>query len=71
MKNYAMKNTSTLSADHRLTIPKTVRSVYQGKAGQKFAFIPKGSGVLLVRIPERHEQAGIAKGANPTNYRDR
>ena len=37
----------------------------------EFAFIPRGSGVLLVPAPELAELSGIAKGAKATSYRDR
>lgn len=66
-----MSDTATLSAKFQISIPKAVRTARRWKAGQEFAFIPKGTGVLLVPVPERPELAGIAKGANPTDYRDR
>ncbi len=66
-----MRNTTTLSSKFQISIPKAVRSAQQWKAGQAFAFIPKGAGVLLVPVPEANDLAGIAKGANPETYRDR
>ncbi len=66
-----MSDTATLSAKFQISIPKTVRNARQWNAGQKFAFIPKGTGVLLVPVPEPANLAGIAKGANPENHRDR
>jgi hypothetical protein len=33
--------------------------------------LPKGGGVVLVPVPSRESLRGIAKGANPENYRDR
>lgn len=66
-----MPETATLSAKFQISIPKAVRTARQWKAGQEFAFIPKGSGVLLVPVPEAADLAGIAKGANPEAYRDR
>lgn len=66
-----MSDKATLSAKFQISIPKAVRNARQWKAGQEFAFIPKGTGVLLVPVPEQTELAGIAKGANPENYRDR
>ena len=53
------------------TADEAVRTARHWKAGQEFAFIPKGTGVLLVPVPERAELAGIAKGAKPKDYRDR
>ncbi len=64
-------DTATLSAKYQISIPKAVRNAHQWRAGQQFAFIPKGAGVLIVPVPEAGELAGIAKGANPKDYRDR
>jgi AbrB family looped-hinge helix DNA binding protein len=66
-----MKATATLSARFRIYIPKAVREARNWRAGQRFAFIPKGAGFLLVAVPTREQLAGIAKGANIENYRDR
>jgi len=66
-----MSDTATLSSKFQISIPKAVRTAHNWKAGQEFAFIPKGTGVLLVPVPERHELAGLAKGAEPGDYRDR
>ncbi|HLH51417.1 MAG TPA: AbrB/MazE/SpoVT family DNA-binding domain-containing protein [Roseiarcus sp.] len=66
-----MPDTATLSAKFQISIPKAVRNARQWKAGQEFAFLPKGTGVLLVPVPELADLAGIAKGAHPENYRDR
>lgn len=66
-----MSDTATLSSKFQISIPKAVRDDKRWKAGQEFAFIPKGTGVLLVPVPEMADLAGIAKGAKPVNYRDR
>ena len=66
-----MPDTATLSAKFQISIPKAVRTARQWKAGQEFAFIPKGTGVLLVPVPEAQELAGLAKGAKAKKYRDR
>jgi len=66
-----MKNIATLSSKFQISIPKAVRLARHWQAGQEFAFVPKGSGVLLVPVPSRDELAGMAKGANPEDYRDR
>jgi AbrB family looped-hinge helix DNA binding protein len=65
------KDTATLSAKYQISIPKAVRTARQWKAGQVFAFIPKGEGVLLVPVPKAKELAGIARGARAEGYRDR
>jgi hypothetical protein len=36
-----------------------------------FAFIPKGTGVLLVPVPKREALKGLAHGASAADYRDR
>lgn len=66
-----MPETATLSAKFQISIPKAIRTAQHWKAGQTFAFIPKGTGVLLVPVPKREALAGIAKGASATDYRDR
>ena len=63
--------TATLSSKFQISIPKAVRSAQQWEAGQVFAFIPKGTGVLLVPVPDRAALAGLAEGATPDDYRDR
>ena len=66
-----MTKTATLSSKFQISIPKAVRTAQQWEAGQVFAFIPKGSGVLLVPVPDRGALAGIAEGAAADDYRDR
>ncbi len=66
-----MAETATLSPRFRISIPKAVRLAQRWEAGQVFAFIPKGTGVLLVPVPDRAALAGIAEGAVPNDYRDR
>ena len=63
--------TATLSAGFRISAPKTIRTARDWQAGQVFAFIPKGEGMLLVPVPKREELAGLARGARPRGYRDR
>ncbi|MBB3655472.1 AbrB family looped-hinge helix DNA binding protein [Rhizobium sp. BK650] len=63
--------TATLSAKFQISIPKEVREQQHWSAGQEFVFIPKGKGVLLIPVPELADLRGIAKGADPSNYRDR
>ena len=62
---------ATLSSKFQISIPKKVREQEGWKPGQRFVFIPKGKGVLVMPVPEVEEIFGIAKGANPKNYRDR
>jgi AbrB family looped-hinge helix DNA binding protein len=67
----AAKDTAKLSAKFQISIPKTVRTARRWKAGQEFAFIPKGEGVLLVPVPKPEDLAGLARGATPEDFRDR
>lgn len=66
-----MPETATLSAKFQISIPKAIRAAQHWEAGLTFAFIPKGTGVLLVPVPKREALAGIAKGACASDYRDR
>lgn len=68
---YDTPDTATLSAKFQISIPKALREARKWRAGQEFAFISKGTGVLLVPVPERNQLAGIAKGDKPEHYRDR
>jgi AbrB family looped-hinge helix DNA binding protein len=67
----ATKDTAKLSAKFHISIPKSIRMARHWRAGQVFAFIPKGDGMLLVPVPELNDLAGVARGANPEDYRDR
>lgn len=66
-----MGDTATLSSKHQISIPKSVRDEQGWEAGQRFVFIPKGKGVLLMPVPELKDLFGIAKGADTSDYRDR
>ena len=66
-----MKHTATLSSKFQISIPKAVRSLHHWEAGQEFAFIPKGAGVLLMPVPTREDLMGIARGAKAEGFRDR
>ncbi|NWG26371.1 MAG: AbrB/MazE/SpoVT family DNA-binding domain-containing protein [Pseudorhodoplanes sp.] len=65
------RDTAKLSAKFQISIPKAIRTARRWQAGQVFAFIPKGEGMLLVPVPKPHELAGMARDANPNGYRDR
>jgi AbrB family looped-hinge helix DNA binding protein len=66
-----MAETATLSSKFQISIPKAIRTAQHWEAGQTFAFIPKGSGVLLVPVPKREALKGLARGASANHYRDR
>jgi len=65
------KVTAKLSAKFQISLPKAVRNAQHWQAGQEFAFIPKGKGVLLVPVPKQEDLAGLARGAAREGYRDR
>lgn len=65
-----MTETAKLSSKFQISIPKAIRQAQRWEAGQTFAFIPKGTGVLLVPVPKKDDLKGLAKGAKPENYRD-
>lgn len=66
-----MPETATLSSKFQISIPKAIRTAQHWEAGVTFAFIPKGTGVLLVPIPKLDDLKGLAKGADTSDYRDR
>jgi AbrB family looped-hinge helix DNA binding protein len=66
-----MSVSATLSTKFQISIPKAVREQQGWKAGQQFAFIPRGNGVLLVPVPSLEDLLGIAPNANRDGYRDR
>ncbi len=65
------RDTAKLSSKFQICIPKAVRMARHWEAGQEFAFLPKGEGVLLVPVPKPEDLAGLARGATPDGYRDR
>jgi len=66
-----MAETATLSSKFQISIPKAVRAAQHWEAGLTFAFIPKGTGVLLVPVPKKESLRGLARGALAEEYRDR
>jgi bifunctional DNA-binding transcriptional regulator/antitoxin component of YhaV-PrlF toxin-antitoxin module len=71
-ENHVMtiKDTARLSSKFQISIPKAIRTAQRWQAGQVFAFIPKGEGMMLVPVPSREALAGLARGADTENYRD-
>jgi AbrB family looped-hinge helix DNA binding protein len=66
-----MAATATLSSKFQISIPKAVREEQHWKAGQKFAFIQKDGGVMLVPVPTLEELRGMIPNADTGDYRDR
>lgn len=66
-----MAPSATLSLKFQISIPKAVRDEQQWKAGQRFVFVPKGKGVLIMPVPELRELAGVVAGAKRDGFRDR
>jgi AbrB family looped-hinge helix DNA binding protein len=65
------QDTAKLSPKIQISIPKAVREPRRWRAGQVFAFIPKGEGLLLAPVPAIEQLLGVARGARKTGYRDR
>ena len=65
------KDTAKLSSKFQISIPKAIRTARHWQAGQVFAFIPKGEGMMLVPVPALDSLAGLARGAKRDDYRDR
>jgi len=66
-----MSAITTLSSQFQITIPEAICKKQRWKAGQEFVFIPRGASVLMIPATERRQLPGIARGADPTGYRDR
>jgi AbrB family looped-hinge helix DNA binding protein len=66
----AGNDVTKLSSKFQISVPKAVREKQNWKPGQKFAFVPRGSGVVLVPVPTLEELRGIARGANTDDIRD-
>ena len=65
------KDQATLSSKFQISIPASIRSSQKWQPGQKFAFIPKDGGIMLVPVPRPEDLAGSMRGADTENYRDR
>jgi bifunctional DNA-binding transcriptional regulator/antitoxin component of YhaV-PrlF toxin-antitoxin module len=65
----ATKDTARLSAKFQISIPKAIRTARRWQAGQVFAFVPRGEGMMLVPVPTLDELAGPALGAKRQDYR--
>lgn len=66
-----MSAIATLSSKYQISIPKPIREELDWQSGQKFVFIPKGKGVLMMPVPKLEQLQGLAAGANPNDFRDR
>jgi bifunctional DNA-binding transcriptional regulator/antitoxin component of YhaV-PrlF toxin-antitoxin module len=66
-----MAQTAQLSSRFQISLPKAIRTAQHWEVGITLAFIPKGTGFLLVPVQEKEALIGHAKGADPTGYRNR
>ena len=66
-----MSSTTTLSEKFQISVPKAVRDFKGWRPGQKFVFIPKGVGVLMLPAQEASDLFGLGEGADASEYRDR
>ncbi len=64
-------STATLSSKYQLSLPKALREAMHLQPGQQFELIPTGSIIQLVPKTSIKELRGIARGANPSYFRDR
>ena len=65
------QDVATLSGKFQISIPKAIRSARNWQLGQKFAFLPKDGGVMLVPVPRWEELAASMSEADAEDYRDR
>lgn len=63
-------STATVSSKYQIAFPKEVREAMHIQPGQQFEFIPMGPILQLAPKTSIKELRGIARGANPTHYRD-
>jgi AbrB family looped-hinge helix DNA binding protein len=63
-------STATVSSKYQISLPKAVREAMQIQPGQQFEFIPMGNVLQLAPKTSIKDLRGIARGANPNNYRD-
>jgi AbrB family looped-hinge helix DNA binding protein len=66
-----MSAQAKLSSKFQISIPKEVREAQQWRAGQRFVFVPKGQGVMVMPALDLNDLRGIARGADTGGYRDR
>ena len=66
-----MSSTATLSSTFQISSPEAIRETRKWEPGQAFAFIPKGTGVLLIPVPQREALKGLANCASMHDPRDR
>jgi AbrB family looped-hinge helix DNA binding protein len=64
-------STATLSSKFQFSVPKAVREAMQLQPGQQFELVPMGAILQLVPKTSIKELRGVARGANPAEYRDR
>ncbi len=64
-------STATVSSKYQISLPKAVREAMQIQPDQQFEFIPMGNVLQLAPKTSIKDLRGIARGANPKNYRDR
>lgn len=64
-------STATLSSKYQLSLPRALREAMHLQPGQQFELIPMGSVIQMVPKTSIKELRGIARGADPSKYRDR
>ena len=64
-------STATVSSKYQISIQKEVREAMHIQPSQQFEFIPMGAILQLAPKISIKKLRGIARGANPSNYRDR
>jgi AbrB family looped-hinge helix DNA binding protein len=69
--NQNMPAVATLSSKSQVVIPKAVRDSLRWEAGHELVLNPKRHGLLILSAPKPETLAGIAKGAQKDNCRDR
>ena len=63
--------TAKLTRQFRIAIPKSLGAERGWRPGREVAIVRKGTGVLLVPVPDASDLFVIAKGANTGGNHDR
>ena len=63
-------STATVSSNYRISLPEDLRVAMHLQPDQEFELIPVGAIIQLVPKTSIKQLRGIARGANPSQYRN-
>lgn len=65
-----MEKSTTISANFEITMPQELCAKLGWQPGTELAIVPKGSGALLIAVPDVNALHGIMEGTDTSGYRD-